>query len=136
MRSWKRWLARLRLLLYALILGLVGLFVWRFDSVRLPKEGCSPLWAFAPGDWLVVDVRPSSITVGDAILFRGPRGELLLARVVEPPRSAPPPIWEAYARGELWVEGEREDCPGADSRTLGVLGLEQVVGRIALVMPW
>ena len=129
-------LARMRLVIYVGLFGFVGFGVWRYDIVRLPKEGCSPLAAFEPGDRLVIDLHPSAVNEGDAVLFQNPAGELLLGRVGSPPRSAPPETWAAIRAGKLWIVGERADCPQADSRRHGPIDPEQLAGRVASALPW
>jgi hypothetical protein len=132
----RRLLQRVRLTVRFVAIGVVVFFVWRYDLVRLPSEGCSPLVAYAPGDRLVVDRHPGAPGTADAVLFRGPEDELLLGLVTAPPESAPEDVWRACAAGALWIVAEREDCPSADSRRLGPIARERIEGRIAFALPW
>lgn len=132
---WFRLLSRVRVAVYLVLVLLVAYGLWRYDTVRLPPEGCSPLFRFAPGDRLLVD-RLGAPTPGDAVLYREPGGTLLLGLVAEPPGSAPREVWDAYERGELWLEAERADCPTQDSRLLGTLPRDAVAGRVVAALPW
>lgn len=132
----RKLLRRVRLAVRVVLIGAVVFFVWRYDLVRLPAEGCSPLFAFAPGDRLVVDRHPGTPAREDAVLFRGPDGELLLGVVGAPPESAPEHVWRACAAGALWIVAEREGCPSPDSRRLGPIARERIEGRIAFALPF
>jgi hypothetical protein len=94
----------------------------RVDVLTLPDQGCVPLYGFDPGDRVLLDRQPARIGVGDAVLFRGPGGELWLGRVSEPPQVLP--------EKSLWVLAERERCPGADSLSLGPLARADVVAKL------
>ena len=129
-------LARARMALYVVLFGMVGWGVWRYDVIRLPEAGCSPLTDFQPGARLVIDQHPGDIAQGDAVLFENPAGELLLGRIGQPPPSAPQAYWDAVEDGALWIVGENPDCPQADSRRHGPLARERVRGVIASILPW
>lgn len=108
----------------------IAYLVWRFELVRLPRAGCSPLLRLAPGDLLVFDTRPPAYHTWDVVLFRGPRGELLLGelRPDTEGRGAPP----AAARAHVWIRTDRAECPGTDSLQLGWIPREALVGRLLL----
>lgn len=137
------WIARSRIVLYALLLAVVGYHAWRYELVRLPAEGCSPLGEFAPGTRLVIDRAGPTPTIGDAVLYRAPEG-ILLGRVSRSPADA----GEGRARpgagasspagtgSALWILKDRRDCPGSDSRQLGALPVEALLGRVAGTLPW
>ena len=128
---------RLRLGVYGFLVLGVGYVLWRYDRIELPAEGCSPLSLFVPGDRLLIDLRPGQIEVGAAVLYRGRAGELLLGRVQEPPPTASAATWEAWdARRALWIVGDRHDCPGPDSRSLGPIPAEGVEGRVVCALSW
>ncbi len=131
-----RRLARLRIVVYVGLVALVAFGLWRYDLVRVPPDGCSPVEGFEPGDRLLVDLHPAGIEVGDAVLYRSPAGELLLGRVTRPPASAPEDVWAACRAGALWIVGERPDCPQADSRRHGPIDTLAVTGRVAACLPW
>ena len=135
----KRSIARLRLVLYAGLLLLAGFFVWRYEVVRLPVDGVSPLSVYAPGDRLIVDMHPGSLNSGDAVLYRV-EGVLLIGRIAAPSdseRAALSTEHEALLQaGALWIVKDDADAPGADSRSLGPIGAADVAGRIATAVSW
>lgn len=98
--------------------------VWRFDRMRLPSEGCSPLATVGAGDILLVDRHPSRPGPGDAV-FVEVQGKVHLVRITQ-----------RDAGGQLWVETEVSSCPGAGSDEFGWLAPEAVVGRVLLAWPW
>lgn len=106
----------------ASLLGL-GYLYWRYDTVRLPAEGCSPLLRYRAGSVLLVDRRPDAYRVGDAVFCTGPDGLLLVA------------IEELGDSGLCYVLTDDPDCPGTDSRSMGWIALEQCVGRVILSLP-
>jgi hypothetical protein len=96
-----------------------GAWLWtRLGTLSLPEEGCSPLLRFSPGVRLWIDWRPAEIAPGDAVLFRGGPGELLLGLVRERREDA------------LWIETDAPDCPGRDSRSLGWIPRADLRGRV------
>jgi len=129
-------LRRVRIAIYVLLIVVLGYYKWRYDLIRLPEGGQSPLAAYAPGSRLIVDVQETEFEVGDAVLYRLEGGYWLMGRVGRPPASAPQQIWDALEAGGLWVQKELPDCPGADSLILGPLAPEQVVGRVCGSVPW
>ena len=98
--------------------------MWRFDRVRLPASGCSPLASVGAGDLLLVDRRPSQLHLGDA-LFVEVEGQVYLAR-----------LQERDPQGRLWLRTEVSDCPGRDSEDFGWLPASAVSGRVLLAWPW
>ena len=105
------WLRRATLL--ALALGIVHL-VWRFEALRLPADGCSPLQRLSPGNLMLLDTRAATYGSGDVVLFAaadpsepGSGVELHVAEVV---RVDPTPDGPRY-----WVVTDVPDCPGLDS---------------------
>ncbi len=110
-------------------LGLAYL-VWRFELVRLPRAGCSPLLRLAPGDLLVFDTRARAYHTWDVVLFRGPRGELLLGELRPDSEGigAPP----SPAGDHAWIRTDRPDCPGTDSLQLGWIPRDALAGRLLL----
>jgi len=105
---------------------LAGLYLWqRFDWVRLPETGCSPVFEVKPGAGLLVDKRPGELHVGDIVLYRGRDGTLLLGRLHE---------IRADALGEVAfdVRGDREECPSPDSETLGALPRRALAARLLI----
>ena len=107
----------------ASLLGLAYLF-WRYDTLRLPAEGCSPLLRYRAGSVLLVDRRPDVLRVGDAVFYAGSdEGVLLVA------------IEELGDSGLCYLVTDTPDCPGTDSRSLGWVALEQCVGRVMLSLP-
>lgn len=112
-----------RLTILAAVLGLAYL-VMRFEFLRLPEERCSPLVRFAPGDQLVVDGRPSSVSEGDAVLVMTQSGARHLCRV-ERVRADD---------GRLWVVSDNPECPGFSSDAAGWIDPRAAVGRV--LMSW
>ena len=106
-------------------MGVIYLYL-RFDTRRLPEEGCSPLLRFAPGDRLLIDQRPEGFAVGDAVLVQADDGILYLA-LVRRLRSEDQ---------ELWVQTDAPDCPGRDSDDFGWVPVEEAVARVIMVWPW
>lgn len=109
-------------LVLALLMG-IWLF-WRFDRMRLPEAGCSPLAGVGAGDLLLVDRHPSRLDPGDAV-FVEVEGRVHLARITE-----------RDGAGQLWLQTEVSSCPGADSDDFGWLHPDSVVGRVLLAWPW
>lgn len=128
-------LAVRRVALWGALFGIAYL-AWRADFMTLPSAGCSPLHGFAPGDRVLVDRRPERLAVGDAVLFAGGAGELLLGRVSEPPAGLAHASRAALDAGALWIVTERADCPGADSDELGPIDRGRVVARLIMVVGW
>ena len=129
-------LVRARVALYALLVVVVGYHLWRYDVARIPAEAVSPLEGFAPGARLIVDKHPGTVRVGDAVIYEGPDGELLLGRIEEPPPSAPEEMLARCRAGAHWIVKERPDARGADSTTLGPIDAAAIQGRIAVGLPW
>ena len=107
-----------------LLLALLGAayLVLRFDLVNLPDGSCSPLRRYEAGDRLVVDRRPASVEVGDAVLVRDGAGTLHLALI-----SA-----ERDSDGSLWCSSDCERCEGFDSGRDGWIPRSSVAGRVLL----
>lgn len=106
------------------------LYGWRrFDVVVLPEGALSPLHGIHAGDRLLVDRHARPATGEADWLFRSAEGALLLGRA----KAAPP--GHALGADELWIEFERS-VPGlADSRSLGPVPAQRLVGRVVLVLP-
>ncbi len=131
-----RFLRALRRACLALAVLLAGYLVLRFDVVELPEGARSPLYGIHPGDRLLVDRYRRLPATGEAVLYRGERGELLLGRATAPPQDLPAPAAQAIGAGALWILSECADVPAPDSRELGPIPPERVVGRVVLVLPW
>ena len=52
---WMHLLRRVRVFVYVSLVALTVYGLWRFDIVRLPDQGCSPLEGLEPGDRLLID---------------------------------------------------------------------------------
>lgn len=135
-RRLQRLLWRGRIALYAGVVLVLLYGTWRYDLVRLPAAGCSPVEGVEPGDRLVVDVRERRPGRGAIVLFRTPDARLAFARVEPPPPSAPAEVHDAVAAGALWLVADRAGCPGPDSRRLGPLGPDAVAGTVVGRLPW
>jgi hypothetical protein len=129
-------LRRLRIVVYSVVALMAIYLVLRFDVVRLPSEGVSPLREFPPGARLLLDRYFTPLAVGDAVLFEGGPDELLLGRVAVPPPSAPEDYWQALAAGALWIRTDRLDIPVQDSLTLGPIEPERIRARVSFAFPW
>jgi hypothetical protein len=107
-------------------------FAWRFDRVRLPGEGESPLHGVDPGASVIVDLHPPGLAVGDMVIWRDGQ-QLRLGRVTEPPSGLTPEAERRIGEGWLWVEADRKSLPGVDSRLLGPVAPGAIAGRIVFV---
>jgi hypothetical protein len=127
-RRIQQWARRSILLLS--LLGTLYLFL-RFDLRTIPREGCSPLLRFVPGDRLIVDGWDRRPKVGEAVLFRpGDEHGTLLGRIDARRES------ERGEGAEYWVIGDRPDCPTPDSRVLCWIPQRAVTARILMPWPW
>lgn len=132
----ERWLGRIRRVVLLVATSLV-LYAWaRFDVVVLPEGAVSPLYGIHPGDRLLVDRRPGALGSGSDVLYRAPDGRLLLGRTAEPPADAGAEARARLAEGARWVLLDRPVEGVPDSRTLGPIQPEALVGRVVLVLPW
>lgn len=118
------WLRR-GLLLYAAC-GLLYLG-WRFELQKLPGEGISPLLDYRPGALLLIDRRKLAAQAGEALLFRDESGRLLLCRLAQKPVDE--------SRPGLWVLADDPLAQLPDSRSLGPIPAERVVGRVVCALP-
>ena len=120
---------RLARLTWLLALAGIGYLLWRYDSVRLPAEGCSPLLRYAAGEPLIVDRRVSDWQAGDAVFFHGPDGLLHLASIER---------IEDITGGErrFWLTTDDRDCPAGSSESFGWIEAQALVARVILVWPW
>lgn len=129
-------LKRARIVVYVLVLVVVGYHVLRYDLLRLPDGYCSPIARFSPGDRLLVDRWTEAYQVDDPVLFRSLDDKMLLGVVRELPPSAPDEMHLSVAEGALWIVTTAADCPGTDSRRLGPIHPDDMVGRIAMRLPF
>lgn len=131
-----RFLARVRRVILLLVVG-SGLYgALRFDVVTLPSGALSPLYGIHAGDRMLVDRRARQGARDQIWLYRGPKGELLLGRVTEPEPGLTAEARAALDAGALWLGVERS-LPGVpDSRELGPIAREALVGRVVFVFPW
>ncbi|MEX1023833.1 MAG: hypothetical protein WD226_02045 [Planctomycetota bacterium] len=129
-------LRRARIAIYVGVLVVVAYFILRYDMVGLPGEGCSPLVALTPGERLVVDRWVGEPELGALLLFSDGADEILLGKLSTLPHSAPPRMHAAIERGSYWIVTDAPDCPGRDSRVMGPIEPDDVVGRILFSLPW
>lgn len=130
----RRFLARARVGLYAVVALAVVYLAWRFDTLTLPSEGCSPIRSIAPGARIFVDLHPGAIQDGDRLIFRDEAGELLLGIAEPVPESAPDEFHARVAAGALWIVADDPACPARDSRVLGPIPRDAVAGRVFLAL--
>jgi len=123
---------RLRLMVWGVAFAGMGYLLWRYESVRLPADGCSPLVELEPGASLLLDKSPGALHEDQIVLFRPPGEALLLGRVATLPASAPPEYWARLGAGEVWIESGLPGCPSPDSRVLGPISPEFIEGRVLL----
>lgn len=110
-----------RATLVAVAIG--GIYLWnRYEWMKLPGEGCSPLTRISPGNTLWVDRWPGRIEVGDVLFFDVGDGGIAIAEV-----SEVAPDGDRY-----WVLTDVEDCPGVDSDELGWISRDAVQGRLMM----
>lgn len=111
---------------YTFLAAAVGLvyIVTRFEFTQLSRERCSPLTRFAPGDRLVVDGRPGSVSRGDAVLVMTQSGAKHLCRIDR----------VREGDGHLWCMTDNDDCPGFSSDAAGWVDPRAVSGRV--LMSW
>lgn len=116
--------ARLRRLVWIVAIAAVGYLYLRFDNLTLPA-GCSPLLRFAPGNRLLLDLRPGELAAGDAVVFEDGSGTLLLGLV------------EATDPEEgHWLVTDNPDCPGRASGELGWIPARSIAARILFAWPF
>lgn len=118
---WARRAVFLYAALGALYLG------WRFELMTLPAEGVSPLREYRPGTRLLVDRSHREGREGEALLYRDDLGRLLLGRLATTPSGE--------TRSGLWLVTDAEGGELPDSRTLGPISPERVVGRVVCALP-
>lgn len=118
------WLRRGLLLYVACGLLYLG---WRFELQQLPRGGVSPLLDYRPGANLLVDRRKLAAQAGEALLFRDESGRLLLGRLAQKPIDE--------SRPGLWVLADDPLAQLPDSRSLGPIPAERVVGRVVCALP-
>ena len=111
---------------YTFLAAAVGLvyIVTRFEFIELSEKRCSPLTRFAPGDSLVVDARPGSVSEGDAVLVMTQGGAKHLC-LIDSVRGED---------GHLWCISNNQDCPGFTSEDAGWVDPRAVTGRV--LMSW
>ena len=129
----KRALFWARIAIYVVVLVVLAVFALRYDILRLPAAGCSPLRDFQPGQRLLLD-RWSKAEQGDAVLFEM-GDELLLGRVFPFPPDTRPAAGPA-SEDSLWIVADAPDCPAKDSRALGPIPRAAVRARVAAGLPW
>lgn len=129
-------LRRLRVVVYAIAAAAIAVLVLRYETLRLPERGCSPLQEFAPGTRLLLD-RWRSPGPGDAVLFRA-NDELLLGRLLPAPRlpAERPAGWAPLDEDHVWIVADAPDCPAVDSRTLGPIATDAIEAVLAAGLPW
>ena len=127
-----RGLRKARVGIYATVVLAILYLVWRYDSITLPEEGCSPVRSIAPGARLVIDLHPGTLATGDTVIFRAEDGELLLGVVGVVPDSAPPEMQASVADGALWITADQPKCPAKDSRLLGPIPRASIAGKVFL----
>lgn len=105
----QRALAIMKRLTWAFAAG-GAIYLWaRYDLIRLPGEGCSPLVSLRPESLVWVDRYASDIRSGDVLFFSLANGSVGIGRCSKR-RQAP----EGY-----WVVADNADCPAADSDEFG-----------------
>ena len=132
-----RFLKRARIVVYVAALFGVLFLILRYETLRLPREGCSPLRDFVPGTRLLLD-RWRTPAEGDAVLFRVD-DELLLGRIEPFPQGLPdelPANWSPFDADHVWIVADDPNCPAVDSRSLGPVDREALVAVVAAAMPW
>ncbi|MAE28553.1 MAG: hypothetical protein QF724_03135 [Planctomycetota bacterium] len=138
----RRLQVNLRRLSWAISLGAICYLAWRFESLTLPANGCSPLARFQVGQTLLTDSHPKIMAVGDALLFRA-AGEIHLARVAAlrgsdglDSRTGGSALQTVDGDLGLWVLADNPRCPGRDSSSLGWIKGDDVCARVLFVWPW
>lgn len=104
------------------------IYLWtRFEMYGLPRDGCSPLSRFSPGDRLLLDRRGEPVR-DQAVLVRGPDDVLYLGKVTR--------LRDGEAGLDVWIETDAPRCPGTDSDELGWIPEQDRVASVVLIWPW
>ncbi len=129
----RRLVGRLRVAVWIGTLLALGFLFLRFDLVRLPEAGQSPVLEISPGDLMWVDLRPREAELGDLVFFEeGSTERWLLGRVVAAPSDLPENAARQIERGDLWIEGDNPGVELRDSRVLGPIERTRISGRVLL----
>ncbi len=114
----------LRRITVLVALGGLGYLALRFEFMQLPEERPCPLVQFEPGDKLVIDGRPTALSVDDAVLVMTRDGirRLCKIRLIR------------EGDGHLWCVTDNPDCEGFSSTVAGWIDPRAVVGRV--LMGW
>ncbi len=100
-----------------------GFYLWnRYELMRFPSDGCSPLVSLRPGSVLWIDRESQAASVGDVLFYSIPTGQAAIGRCSKL-RQSPP---------AFWIVADNPACPGPDSNSLGWIGLDQIQGRVLL----
>lgn len=124
----KRLMGLLRRVVMVLVLAGAGYLLVRFDGMRLALDSPSPLLRFSPGDSLLLDRYPQGIEVDDSVLYAGPDGRHHLGLILE--------LRKVEGVTQFWLGHDAPDLVAPDSRTLGWVDGEWIVGRVIMVWPW
>jgi hypothetical protein len=106
------------------VLALIGgFYLWdRYELMRLPSEGCSPVVSLRPGTVLWVDRHAKAASVGDVLFYSLPNGQTAIGRCSKQQESP-----EAF-----WVVADNPQCPGQDSDDIGWVPPSRIEGRLLL----
>lgn len=112
-----------RLTLVAVLAG--GFYLYnRYEVIRLPENGRSPLLRLAPGKRLWLDRRPPAIVVGDVVFFELPDGKVGFAEVER--------VEGAGETVRCWVVTDAPGVEGSDSDELGWIPRESIQARLMM----
>jgi hypothetical protein len=100
-----------------------AIYLWgRYDLIRLPGEGCSPLLSLRPESILWVDRNAREIRAGDVLFFSQANGSLGFGRVSK---------LKASPLG-FWILADNPECSAKDSTDFGWVQASAIQARMVM----
>jgi len=96
----------------------------RYEVIRLPEGGRSPLLRLAPGMRLWLDRRPPTIAAGDVVFFELEGGKVGFAEVER--------VDGEGETARYWVVTDAPDVEAQDSDELGWLHRDSIQARLMM----
>ena len=104
-------------------LGMALYMGQRFDLLKLPELGCSPVSRFSPGARLLVDRRPPEWRSDDCVFVASSDGAVHLVF-----------LGSKNEDGHFWTQTDMPDCPGVDAEQLGWVNPDDLMGRVIMAI--